>query len=686
MKKKWIMVVFLFAFLFVFLIASFISAEMTVSEQPYEIYNLEDTLTTSVTIDSSEGTSGMFSMTLLCGNKQIVIFTESVNIAAGEEKIMETSLYLIKNVIGDSIGICKIKSTLLGEAYTLTKDFEISSNIILQPNIGATKFEPGESIIISGEATKENGQKANGFIDLEIIVDDSSNNIIKTGVINNGIYSMNVTLPKNIAAGNYLVKLNAYETNSEKDKTNNGYVNYNIAIKQIPTYLELLLETDQVEPGTSVKVKAILHDQTGEKIDSSAIITIKRGTTDIQIQSEEATGTYFEFPIAYNEPAANWTIFALSNQLSREITFVITEKAAVEVAITNSTVTFTNKGNVVYNETVIVKIGEESIGVPILLNVNEAQEYELKAPNGQYTVEVLNGNGESQLSKIVPLTGKSIEIKNLSQSSFKEIIETPFVWIFIIFVFAAVVFILMKRAKTPKFSSGSLFKKKIKQPKINAAWENRAVPLSKNSKLETKNKAIFAPSIKGNKQEVSIVNIKIKNLGEIQNKNGNAEEPLQKIINIAESKKAFVYENQENLFFIISPSKTRTLQNESIALEIAQGAKEILSDHNRISKFKLNFGISLEYGSIVERTDKGIMEFMMLENLLNNAKKIASVSKEDILLGEKIKLRLTSVRTEKKENERIPCYKIKEMKYHDEEHSRFIKSFLKKAEEKKGQI
>jgi hypothetical protein len=128
------------------------------------------------------------------------------------------------------------------------------------------------------------------------------------------------------------------------------------------------------------------------------------------------------------------------------------------------------------------------------------------------------------------------------------------------------------------------------------------------------------------------------------------------------------------------------LQNESIALEIAQGAKEILSDHNRISKFKLNFGISLEYGSIVERTDKGIMEFMMLENLLNNAKKIASVSKEDILLGEKIKLRLTSVRTEKQENERIPCYKIKEMKYHDEEHSRFIKSFLKKAEEKKGQI
>lgn len=677
---------FLFAFLFVFLMTSFVSAEMTISEQPYEIYNLGDTLTTSVTISSSEGTSGMFSMTLLCGNKQTVIYQESVSIVSGEEKIMETSLHLVKKIIGDSIGTCKIKSTLLGEAYTLTKDFKISSNIVLQPNIGQTKFEPGESIIISGEATKENGREANGFIDLEIVIGGSSDNIIKTGIIENGLYSMNVTLPENIAAGNYLVKLNAYETDLEKDKTNKGYVNYNIAIKQIPTYLELLLETNEVEPGTSVKVKAILHDQTGEKIDSNAIITIKKGTTDIQIQSEKATDEYLDFPIAYNEPAANWTIFALSNQLSRETTFVITEKAAIDVAITNSTVTFTNKGNVLYNDTVIVKIGEESISVPILLNVNEAQEYELKAPNGQYTVEVLNGNGESQVSQIVLLTGKSIEIKNLSESSFKEIIETPFVWIFMIFVFAAVVFIFMRRVKTPRFSSGSLFKKKVKQPKVNAAWENRAVPLSKNSKLETKNKAIFVPSIKGNKQEVSIVNIKIKNLGEIQDKNGNAEEPLQKIINIAESKKAFVYENQENLFFIISPSKTRTLQNESIALEIAQNAKEILSDHNRISKFKLNFGISLEYGSIVERTEKGAMEFMMLGNLLSDAKKIASISKEDILLGEKIKLRLTSVRTEKQENERVPCYKIKEMKYHDEEHSRFIKSFLKKAEEKKGQI
>jgi hypothetical protein len=210
------------------------------------------------------------------------------------------------------------------------------------------------------------------------------------------------------------------------------------------------------------------------------------------------------------------------------------------------------------------------------------------------------------------------------------------------------------------------------------------LPLSKDSKLETKNKATFSSSIKGSKQDVSVVNVVVKNLGEVQANKGNVEEPLQKIINIAENKKAFVYENQNNLFFIITPTKTRTFQNESIALEIAQDAKEILSSYNRIAKHKLDFGISIEYGSIVEKTEQGVMEFMSLGTLMGNSKKIASASQGEILLGESIRSKLTNVRTEKQENSRVVCYKIKDIKYHDEEHSRFIKSFLKRSEEKRG--
>jgi hypothetical protein len=270
-----------------------------------------------------------------------------------------------------------------------------------------------------------------------------------------------------------------------------------------------------------------------------------------------------------------------------------------------------------------------------------------------------------------------------------KLLTKPLVWILALVIILAIVLIIIRRIRKKKketgVSSSGIFKKKLaKQPLKNIPWENRAMPLSKESKLQTKNKANLSLSIKGNKQDVSLVNVTIKNLAEVQANKGNPEEPLQKIINLAENKKAFVYENQNNLIFIITPSKTRTFKNEPTALEIAQDAKEILSSHNRITKHRLDFGISIEYGSIVEKTENGIMEFMGLGTLVSNAKKIASASQGEVLLGEKIKDKLTNVRTEKQDNGRVIFYKIKDIKYYDSGHSRYMDNFLAKARENKG--
>ena len=672
------------------MISPFISAEIIINQQLDKTYNLGDSVVIPVSIIATSSISDEFYMDLICSGKRIQFCQNGVSLPQGEGKVLECSLILEKEKIGETTGNCKISGYLSKQkgSPVTTNEFKISNLIILQPNTEQKEYEPGQSILIFGDAIKENGREVNGFIDMEILIGNSSSeNIIQPGAINNGMYSMNITLSSNMGAGNYLVKLNAYEMTAEGSKTNKGFVNYNIIIKQVPTYLELVFETDKVEPGTNIKVKAILHDQTGNKINSNAIITIKKGETDIQVQSEKQTDEYLEFPITYNEPPSNWTVFAISNQLSAESQFVIIEKKDINVDITNETITFINTGNIPYNDTVLIKIGNDSREVPIFLEVDETKKYELKAPDGEYEVEVLNEKSESKFKQNVVLTGRAIGIKDISKSSLKEFFTRPFIWIFIVLLLLSIAFIFLRKAhkRNPygRLFGRGLFKKKVKQPQINAPWENRVMPLSKTSKLVTKNKANLSISIKGNKQDVSIVNVNIKNLGEIQNNKGNAEEELQKIINIAENKKAFVYENQNNLFFIISPSKTRTLQNEPIALEIAQTAKEILSSHNRISKHRLDFGISIEYGSIVEKTENGIMEFMSLGTLMTNAKKIASASQGEILLGEKIKEKLTNVRTERQDNGRIVSYKIKDIKYHDEEHSRFIKSFLKKAEENK---
>ncbi len=679
------------ALLFIMIISSFASAEMIINQQPNKVYNLGDSVTIPVTIKTITGVSGTFSMDLLCGTKQINFYKNGVNLLYGEEKTFDASLVLTKEVVGENIGNCKIKG-ILGTEYFLTNEFKISNLITLKPNTEQNEFEPGQNLLIYGDATKENGQPANGFIELELIIaNGSSNNILQKGTINNGMYSMNITLPEKMKAGKYLVKLNAYEVALDNTKTNKGFVNYNIQIKQIPTSLEIVLKDKDVEPGKSVEIKTILHDQTGESMESTSVITIKTNNLEIPEGAgpiEKKTGEYFKFPIAYNEPPANWTVYAVSNELTAETNFIILENHEIDVELVNQTLIVTNVGNVPYNATINIRVGNISKDFDLFLPVDSSNKYELKTEHaGEYEVELMDGTRTSKFKEKVVLPESRIPgptgyaIRDFSQSTTREFYARPIFWVFILLIIASLVFILVRRHKKRKetgVSKKSIFKKKFAEQKTNTAWENRVIPLSKESKLKTNNKANLSLSIKGNKQEVSIANISVRNLAELQAKKSNTEEPLQKIVNLAENKKAFVYENQNNLIFILAPSKTRTLKNETAALEIAQDAKEILSNYNRIAKYKMDFGISIEYGSIVEKTESGVMQFMGLGNLMSNAKKIASSSQGEVLLGESIKNKLTNVRTERQDNGRAVYYKIKDMKYHDEGHSRYMQNFMNK--------
>jgi hypothetical protein len=684
------------------MICSFASAEMIITQQPNKVYNLGDSVSVPVTVKTIAGVSGVFTMDILCGTKDVNFYKNGVNLIAGEEKTMDASLALTKEVLGESLGTCKIKG-MLGQEYILTNDFKISNLLTLQPNTETTDFDPGQSITLSGDVVKENGQLANGFMDLEILIANSSkDNIAQKGTMNNGMYSLNVQLPEKMKAGKYLVKINAYEVAFDGSQTNKGFINYNIKIKQVPTSLQIIIKDENVEPGTNVDVKTILHDQTGEAIDSTSIITIKRGGTEVVEgggPTEKPTGEYLSLPIAYNEPPGNWTVSATSNQLSAEAYFTITAKEAIKAEIVNETIIITNMGNVPYNGTITIKMGNESKEYPIYLNVSGKKEYSLSAPKGEYEIEVLDKNGESKVKDSItitrsPLTGNAIRIRDSSEVGLMKLLTRPLIWILALIIILAAAFIIIRNIRKKRKETGvtpnkgslkKIIKKNLsKEPLKNIPWENRAMPLSKESKLETKNKANFSPSIKGNKQDISLVNVTIKNLAQVQANRGNPEEPLQKIINLAENKKAFVYESQSSVFFILTPSKTRTFKNEPTALEIAQEAKEILSSYNRVAKHRLDFGISIEQGSIVEKTENGIMDFVSLGTLMSNSKKIAAASEGEVLLGERIKEKLTNVRTEKQDNGRITFYKIKDIKYYESGHSRYMDNFLAKARENKG--
>ena len=659
-----------FILIFTFLI-SLASAEVIFNQQPKAIYNLGDAVNMPLTVKSVGSTNGVLSIDLLCNGQEINFYKNGISLAGGEEKKIDASAILTKDIIGTMMGECNIKA-MLGESYVLSNNFKISDILNLKiKESTATEYNPGENLVVEGNAIKENGDSANGFINLEIASGDAKN-IAQSETINKGYFLINVSLPKNLKAGKYSVLLNAYEKDSAEGTTNTGSATYEITIKQVPTNLEIVLESKEIEPGTSLKVKTILHDQSGESIQSNSIITIKNTNDKIMQQTDKATNDILEYPILYNEAPSEWKVHAVSNKLESDATFKILRKEYVEVSLINRTLTIYNKGNVPYNKTVTVKIQDKIIDIPTNLKVDESQKYVLTAPEGEYTVEVLS-DGKQKINQQVMLTGKAIDVKKVS--TFTNLIKYPLVWMFIVAVLGFVAFMVVRKGYQRSFIGhiGLPFKKE----------KSDYISLAKNAVLRTSSKAELSLSLKGDKQNVSLVCMKIKNLKEVQSKNTSAEETLQRIVNEAESSKALIYENQENLFFIFAPVRTKTFSNEKSALNLAQRIKSIAEDYNKLAKQKINFGMSLNYGTIVAKQEKDSIQFMSMGTLITASKRIAGISSGEILLSDKIKERLMSdVKAEKGEKDGMIYYTIKEIKDR-EAHGKFIGEFVKRLEGKK---
>jgi len=390
--------------------AQFASAEMIISQQPTEVYNLGDVLDTSITLTTSKGIYDYLQISLICNNYETILPKEEISLISNGELIIEKSIFLINKFIGSAVGTCKIKASLEDSPQDslFSNEFEISNSLNVESAIEKKDFEPGENIIINGNATKKN----------------------------------QINIPNDAKAGNYFVKVEAYEKDPLGETTNIGITGHDIFVKQVPTSLEILLENKEVEPGTDLKIKTILYDQTGEKIDSSAIITIKNKNNKILEQVEITTGGFFEFPIAYNEPPAEWTIIALSNKITGEFHFKIIEKQDVKVDVINNTLILKNIGNVPYNASLMIKFGNEPIRIDLELEVDEVKKYSLKAPDGEYVLEII-ADEESKFTENVALTGKSISVKEISD--FGVLFETPIVWIFVILILGYVSYVLYRK-------------------------------------------------------------------------------------------------------------------------------------------------------------------------------------------------------------------------------------------------
>lgn len=685
----------IFAFAFLLIILPLTSAEIILN-QPGELFNLGDPLSIPVTIKTASEINGFFSVNLICSGKETEIYKEYLFLLAGEEKRMSPKIRLLPSLTGITASSCKIKA-ILNEEYVLTNDFTISRKINIALKTEQTEYSPGETIIIEGDAIKENGQPAEGFIEItssinaipvsETPVDEETNatiespaptsqaiNILET--VNNGYFQVKLQLPQNTKAGQYQIKLKVYEKDFEGFETNTGLSSLSAAVIQVPTSLEVVLEKEDIIPGESLKVKTILHDQTGEKMPSASTITIKDNKGEIREKVVDyPTDEFFEYPILYNEPPKEWKITATSNDFTSELSFKIQEKQDIRVEILNKTLVITNIGNVAYNKTISVKIGSVTKPLEVNLGVDETQKYKMSAPAGEYEIEVIT-DGDSKITGLATLTGSSIDIKESSSEGF-SLIRYPLVWIFMILILGFIAFMVVRKGYKRSFIGHLNIGKNKKETfkEIHHA--------SKGSLIE-KNTAEVSLSLKGDKQPAKITCLKVHNSKDLRKE---SKEIIKKITDRADKEKAVYYEDGDYIFFIFSPATTKTFKNDMPAIKLGQEAKKILDENNKLAKEKIIYGISLNQGQIIAKKEKNepVLKFMSLGNLMGLSKKIASVSNGEINLTPEFNSQLMSgVKTEKQKKGDVEFFSIKEFRgiRDSEENKKFISGFVDRL--KKG--
>ena len=104
----------------------------------------------------------------------------------------------------------------------------------------------------------------------------------------------------------------------------------------------------------------------------------------------------------------------------------------------------------------------------------------------------------------------------------------------------------------------------------------------------------------------------------------------------------------------------------------------ILNEHNKKFKDKIEFGIGINLGNIINKVEDKKLKFTALGNLVSGAKGIADSSTEQVLVTkEAYEQGINEIKAEKKEIKGSEVYEVRQV-LDKEKNKEFIAGFLKR--------
>ena len=612
-------------------------------------YNIGDKLDTTITLIPANNTYDFLTSKLVCGADEVIIYKTPLSANMGEAQNLPISVNLNKVLIGDLNGNCHINA-LYGAESADSNNFEISAAINVSAQAEKVLFDPNEAIKISGTAVKNNGNPANGFVDVNLWTGTSSSSV------KDGKFSASLAVPADTPGGSYNLTVHAYERDDIGRITNEGSYVIAVRVNQVLKSIDIALSSPTINPGDDLTYTILAYDQADNEIkEKDSSVAINHVNESLFAKEVVKSGNANTFQTRSNYTSGEWIIAAKIDNMSSNKLFNIPAVENVSYNLENSTLIVSNNGNIEYKKTVTIYIGNDKFDKEIELKIGEVKKYTLSAPDGEYYIEVDDGK-TYQLGK-VSLTGSAIGISDLDSEAKSNLLII--IWLLVIIVLLILAIYYYKKVyKGPYYGSA---------PKTSFVRKSfaRTPPVDAGNMIQS-----------GEKQESSVVTLKIKNMEEIERVPGPATEALSKITFKAKGAKARVYADGAYRTFVFAEALTKEKDNNMKAIKLAKEIERDLNEHNRKFAQKIDFGIGINSGEMIVEAMQGNVKFHSLGNLIIFAKKMAENANREIFVSDILYRKLLG---------KIKGEKVREQNYWKVgsivdrgQHSEFINRFLKK--------
>jgi len=642
--------------LFIFLLIATIfsaltSAELLISQTPGS-YNIGDKFNISVSIIYPNDMANLLRVVFQCGETEIEIYRNTHAIKGGKEEKLTVSTVLGNFLIGETRGQCVVK-VYYGSEQKTGSTFYIVSDIDLTMHTNALTFSPKEEIILEGTARKSNSILEEGFIEVRL----EGTNITNFGTVKNGVFSIRLKIPQNERAGQYQIFARAYERAPSGEITNEGISYEQINIRQVPKSLNLALDSQSISPNSELSYVVMVLDQAGENIVSDASVKVLSPDGEIRLQEIIKTGETQRLFFAKNDSPGNWKIEASTGEFTTSRKIEVGELRELSFKLESGLLEVINVGNIPYTGFFEIVIGKEKeIKELKNLGVGKSKRFNLKAPEGEYSIEIINNDAVYPLGPTF-LTGKVISVDDIEGNLSGDFMMVVWV-VFLILGLAVVTYFIRKVRKKPYFGREPIF----------------GVGGSPSKKTRMENAPVLSSQIQqGERHESVAVALHIKNFSTLSSANSEAPRAIDRALAKVKERKAKVYVDGDYRIIILAPTTIKgDLYSESV--KIAVEVEKAIVNYNRKSALKIQYNFGITLGDLIIDSADGKFRFASVDNIIVNAKRMASMTSNGVFITEEMHRRTAGI----VKAEKLPDRNIwKVLSVTDRsEHKEFIDKFM----------